>query len=49
MASRSALLGIALTLSACALFALLDSATKYAGLMCPCCWCCGCAFWRRRW
>lgn len=35
MASRSALLGIALTLSACALFALLDSATKYAGLILP--------------
>ena len=34
-ASRSALLGIALTLSACALFALLDSATKYAGLVLP--------------
>lgn len=34
-ASRSTLLGIALTLSACALFALLDSATKYAGLVLP--------------
>lgn len=34
-ASRSAMLGIALTLSACALFALLDSATKYAGLVLP--------------
>lgn len=34
-ASRSAMLGIGLTLSACALFALLDSATKYAGLVLP--------------
>lgn len=34
-APRSALVGIALTLSACALFALLDSATKYAGLVLP--------------
>ncbi|WP_370679528.1 DMT family transporter [Comamonas sp. GB3 AK4-5] len=33
--SRSALLGIALTLSACALFALLDSATKFAGQLLP--------------
>lgn len=33
--SRSVLQGIALTLSACALFALLDSATKFAGQLLP--------------
>lgn len=30
-AARAALTGIALTISACALFALLDSGTKFAG------------------
>lgn len=34
-APRSALLGIGLTLTACALFALLDSSTKYAGTLLP--------------
>ena len=34
-ATRSALLGISLTLCACALFALLDSATKYSGQVLP--------------
>ena len=33
--TRNALQGIALTLGACALFALLDSATKYAGQVLP--------------
>ena len=33
--SRAALIGIGLTVCACALFALLDSGTKYAGLFLP--------------